>query len=74
MDEGFLLRNSKFVSGGCFLNSENEDRSDIEGSYGEIDDQDYYPSDEDDLDNEEETKSRFSNYSMTSSVIRRTQG
>lgn len=43
---------------------------------------DYYPSDEDDFsdqyggfsDEEDETKSKFSNYSMTSSVIRRTQG
>ena len=47
-------------------------------------DEDYFPSDGDNYDeddqnsfmdsDEEDTKSKFSNYSMTSSVIRRTQG
>ena len=54
------------------------------GSYEEVEDEDYFPSDGDNYDeddqnsfmdsDEEDTKSKFSNYSMTSSVIRRTQG
>ena len=57
---------------------------DEEGSYDELDGEEYFPSDgenydDDDQDSlgfndDEDTKSKFSNCSMTSSVIRRTEG
>jgi hypothetical protein len=56
---------------------------DEERSYEGADDEEYFPSDgenydENDqdsfLDSDEDMKSKFSNYSMSSSVIRRTQG
>ena len=60
--------------------SNNEERGDSEGSYE--DDEMYFPSDEDNFgddgdsfyDDEDDVKSKMSNYSMTSSVIRRTEG
>mgnify|MGYP002803859257 CR=1 FL=1 len=76
LDDDFILK-----ANGSF-----EEDSDIEeGSYEQVDDEEYFPSDgdiydeSDDensfMDSDEDAKStKFSNYSMTSSVIRRTQG
>ena len=76
-DDFILMANAEGGEGECSYGYAGQNYIDSEGSISDRD----FDSDDCDFDNEsfvnfanEETKSRFTNYSMTSSVIRRTQG
>ena len=76
-DNFILMANAEGGEGECSYGYAGRNYMDSDGSISDRD----FDSDDCDFDNEsfgdfanEETKSRFTNYSMTSSVIRRTQG